>query len=355
MEKNVYRLLTNGKIRYRIYVNANNLHLHKFRGDNMKSINLIKKSKVHSGKVIVILTVLMLFSASLIGCSTNTSSKSVTDKSMVQAVGAENEYADVISQIGGKYVSVTAVMSNPSTDPHSYEANTKDETQISKATLIVQNGLGYDDFMDKLEGSSKNSSRTVINVSKALGYSDNTQNPHLWYKPDTMEIVAKLVAKNLESQLPANKKYFEDRLNKFNASLKTWKDDMNEIQKTYSKAGVAVTEPVANYLLEASGLNVETPWGFQASVMNGTDPSPQNVKTQEDLLKEKKVKVFVYNQQAIDDITTNLLKIAKDNNIPIVGVYETMPTKHTYQTWMEDETKNILKALKDKISTETMS
>ena len=118
---------------------------------------------------------------------------------------------------------------------------------------------------------------------------------------------------------------------------------------------MAVTEPVADYLLENANLKVETPWGFQASVMNGTDPSPQNVKIQEDLLKEKKVKVFVYNEQAIDDITTNLLKLAKSNNIPIVGVYETMPPNHTYQTWMEDETKNILKALKDGVSTEKMS
>ena len=38
-------------------------------------------------------------------------------------------------------------MSNLSTDPHSYEADTKDASEIRKATLIVQNGLGYDDFM----------------------------------------------------------------------------------------------------------------------------------------------------------------------------------------------------------------
>jgi zinc/manganese transport system substrate-binding protein len=246
-------------------------------------------------------------------------------------------------------------MSNPSTDPHSYEANTQDETKISNATLIVQNGLGYDDFINKLESSSENSNRTTINVSKSLGYSNNTPNPHLWYNPDTMEKVAKLITENLEIQLPDDKKYFQDRLTLFDNSLKPWKDALNEIQKSYSKNGVAVTEPVANYLLEAANLNIVTPWGFQASVMNGTDPSPQNVKIQEDLLKEKKVKVFVYNKQSIDDVTTNLLNLAKSNNIPVVGVYETMPPKHTYQTWMEDETKNILKALKDKVSTENMS
>ena len=69
----------------------------------------------------------------------------------VVAVGAENEYANVISQIGGPYVTVTAVMSNPNTDPHSFESSPKVATEVAGAQLVVQNGLGYDDFMDKIE------------------------------------------------------------------------------------------------------------------------------------------------------------------------------------------------------------
>ena len=42
---------------------------------------------------------------------------------VIQAVGAENEYANVIAQIGGRYVTVTAIMSNPNTDPHTFEAS----------------------------------------------------------------------------------------------------------------------------------------------------------------------------------------------------------------------------------------
>ena len=127
---------------------------------------------------------------------------------MIQVVGAENEYADIMKQIGGQYVSVTAIISNAGTDPHSYESNTKDASAVSKATLIVQNGLGYDDFMDNLESSSTNTNRTVIDVAKALGYGDDTKNPHLWYKPDTMPKLAKLIAKNLESSATRSKKIF---------------------------------------------------------------------------------------------------------------------------------------------------
>lgn len=316
----------------------------------MKLLKFNKKGNKKLLLVMLSITITIVVTA----CSTQPAAGSSSDK-LIYAVGAENEYADVVSQIGGKYVSVTSIMSNPSTDPHSYEANTKDASAVAKATLVVENGLGYDDFMDKLQSSSPNSKRKVIDVSKVLGYSKNTPNPHLWYKPGTMEKVAELVEKNLESQMPSQKQYFKNRLKTFDNSLKPWNDDLNKLSQAYKGTGIAVTEPVADYLLEAANLKVKTPWGFQASVMNGTDPSPQNVQIQENLLKNKEVKVFVYNQQAIDDATTNLMKLAKKNNIPVVGVYETMPSNYNYAKWMEEETNNILNAIKTGTSMEKIS
>jgi hypothetical protein len=64
----------------------------------------------------------------------------------------------------------------------------------------------------------------------------------------------------------------------------------------------------------AAGLSIKTSWAFQAAVMNGTDPAPQDVKAQQGLFKNKQVKVFLYNVQAVDDATTSLLALAKSNS-----------------------------------------
>ncbi len=274
---------------------------------------------------------------------------------VIQAVGAENEYADVIKQIGGQYVSVTGMMSNPSTDPHTYEASTKDAVLVGNATIVVQNGLGYDDFMNKLESASPNSNRTVIEVATSLGYGKNTLNPHLWYKSETMPRVAKLIANGLSKQDPSEAVYFQGNLQKFNQSLQTWNRSLSDLKKSLPNASVAVTEPVCNYLLEAAGMDILTPWAFQTAVMNGVDPSPQDVQIEDSLIENHQVKVLLYNQQAVDNVTTALLKLAKENNIPVVGVYETMPPNHTYQTWMEDEVKALKNAIQNGTSTETIS
>ena len=66
------------------------------------------------------------------------------------------------------------------------------------------------------------------------------------------------------------------------------------------------------------------------------------------------MKVFVYNQQVTDSLTQSFLSLAKKNEIPIVGVYETMPTGFHYQSWMVAEVEAMRKAVADKVSTEKL-
>ena len=111
----------------------------------------------------------------------------------VRAIGVENDMPTSISQIGGKYVQVQAIETDPNTDPHTFEASPKVAKEIAAAELIVVNGVGYDDWADKIMSASHRPNRKVINVQKLLGLPDDTANPHLWYDPKTMPAVAKAV------------------------------------------------------------------------------------------------------------------------------------------------------------------
>ena len=271
------------------------------------------------------------------------------------AVGAENEYANVISQIGGRYVDVTAIMSNPNTDPHTFEASADVAKTVQAASLVVQNGLGYDDFMGKIEKASPNPDRKVIDVQKLRNLPNNTPNPHLWYDPRTMPAVAKELVADLSALQPDHAAYFREQQTRFLASMKTWTDAMATFKKQYGGTGVAVTEPVADYLIDAAGLDNKTPWSMQAAIMNDTDPAPQDIATQDSLFKDKSIKVFLYNQQVTDDITTKFLGEARSAGVPVVGVYETMPNNgYSYQSWMIAELNAIEKAIDNGTSTEKL-
>jgi zinc/manganese transport system substrate-binding protein len=310
-------------------------------------------SPVKITRVVAAATVALALSGALAGCSQSADASSSSGK--IVAVGAENEYANVISQIGGKYVTATAIMSNPNTDPHTFEASASVAKEVSAARLIVQNGVGYDDFMTKIEASSPNSSRKVIVAQKVLGLPDSTPNPHLWYKPTTMPAVAKAIASDLASLQPSHKAYFEANLTKFVNSLTPWENQLAAFKKAHPGLAVAVTEPVADYMLQAAGTDIKTPWTLQAAIMNNTDPSPQDSATQDALFNDKQVKVFLYNQQVTDSVTAHFLSVAKANHIPVVGVYETMPTPgYDYQSWMVAELNALTKAVTDGTSTQKL-
>jgi len=273
--------------------------------------------------------------------------------SKIVAVGAESEYADVISQVGGQYVAVSALMSNPNTDPHTFEASIGVARVVGRAQLVVQNGLGYDSFMDSIESATPNSSRTVINVQGLLHLPDSTPNPHLWYDPARMPQVADAIAGSLSAIQPSHAAYFAAKAAAFKSGLASLTTAIARFKAAYPDVPVATTEPVADYLLTALGADNRTPWTFQADIMNGVDPSPQSLAAQRALFTEHKVQVFLYNQQVTDALTQSFITLAKQNHIPVVGVYETMPTPgYDYQTWMRTEVQALHQAVAAHTSTE---
>ena len=274
----------------------------------------------------------------------------------IVAVGAESQYANVIQQVGGKYVQASAIMSNPNTDPHTFEASASVARTVSQAQLIVQNGLGYDSWADTIESAAPNPARKVIVAQDLLGLPADTPNPHLWYQPSTMPAVANAIAADLAAVQPAHASYFKANAAAFIASLTAWNKALAAFKAAYPNTPVATTEPVADYMLEAAGADNLTPWALQADIMNGTDPSAQNIATQRSLFIGHKVKVFLYNQQVTDTLTESFITLAKQNGIPVVGVYETMPAPgFDYQSWMLAEVQDLRNAVANHVSAEHLS
>lgn len=268
-------------------------------------------------------------------------------------VAAESEYGNVTSQIGGRYVDVVSVEHDPNVDPHDYEVSPSVAREVAKARLVIQNGLGYDQFMNTLESASPSPTRRVVDVQELLGLPDSTPNPHLWYDPKTMPAVASALGRDLSAIQPSHTAYFRSRVSHFDASLRPWLKAIAMFKASRHGTSAATTEPVANYLLQALGVHNLTPLPFQEDVMNGTDPIPQDIALEEHLLTEHKVRFLAYNQQVTDSLTHSILLSAERAGVPVVGMYETMPTPgYDYQSWMMAETKAIEKAVVSKTSTE---
>lgn len=262
----------------------------------------------------------------------------------IHAVAGENFYGDLVSRVGGDLVSVSSILSDPNVDPHSYESSLQNAQAIADATLVVENGLGYDAFVDNLVGASPRSDRKVVNAQHLLGLGDGV-NPHIWYDPDTMPKVARAVADALEGLAPASKPTFEANLKSYLDSLAPLTAKIAEIKVRYPATPVAYTEPVPGYLLAALAFRVLTPAGFARSIEGGTDPAPADVAAESDLLTGHQAKLLLYNSQATSPVTESIKSLASRSGVPVVGVSETMPAARSFVDWQLGQLNAIEAAL----------
>lgn len=294
--------------------------------------------------MVALWTVLAVAASVLASCSAG-SGPSVRADGRVLIVAAENQYGDVAAQVGGAYAVVSSVVSNPNTDPHTYELSPQVAGAIRSASVVIQNGLGYDSFMDTVERSA-GGHRYVIVAQKVLALRSSTPNPHLWYDPRTMPAVAWTLARDLGELEPAHAAYFRQNAARFVASLQPWTAALAAFRKRHPGVPVATTEPVADYLLDAAGAANRTPWSFQSALMNGVDPAPQDVTLVTGLIRGRRVRALVYNQQVTDSVTAGFVQAAERAGVPVVGVYETMPVPgYDYQHWMVAEVHALDRAI----------
>ena len=250
----------------------------------------------------------------------------------IAIVAAENFYGDVAQQIGGDRVSVTSILSSPDQDPHLFETSPSILRKLAAAQIVIQNGLDYDPWMAALLKAAPKAGRIVI-VAADLMHKKAGDNPHLWYDPALMPVVAKALTAALAAADPSHADDYNSRLKSFLASLQPLDAEIASIRNKYEGAPVTATEPVFGYMAAALHLTMLNQ-GFQLAVMNNTEPSVSEVAGFEKDLERHDARVLFFNKQASDNLVQHMVDLAHKSHVPVVGVTETIPPALSYQDWM---------------------
>jgi zinc/manganese transport system substrate-binding protein len=308
-------------------------------------------------RLVALVVVVMLGVA---GCSTSSgsdgSSGSQTSSSAggggpVNVVASTNVYGDIVMAIGGPAVSVTSIIDSPEKDPHEYEADARTQLALSKAQLVVENGGGYDDFVDTMLDSDS-TRPTLINVSEVSGRDQDPAegefNEHVWYDLPSVEKLAAQLVTDLSAAAPDQAPTFRSNAERLSAQLGQLQQDEAAIKAKHAGVGVAITEPVPLYLLEAAGLVNKTPEEFSEAIEQDTDVPPSVLKETENLFDTNQVRLLAYNAQTTSPQTEAIQGAAERNNIPVVSMTETLPPGQTYLSWMQANLQAVSTALNDR-------
>ena len=267
----------------------------------------------------------------------------------ISVVAAENQYGSVAKLIGGNNVDVTNIINNADGDPHTFISSVKNAKLLADADVIIYNGADYDSWINSILKSNKNA--VIIKVQDLGDFKKTSKlgiNPHLWFKPQTFPALAKKLTSVYTKLDSDGASLYKKNYKEFKYKYQTVYNMVDDIKAKYKGTPVTATEPLFGYMAEALELQMQG-LKFQWVIMNESEPSPRMMINYQDLLKDKRVKVMFYNQQVVDTTTKNILNLAKENDIPVVGVTETMPFDKDAISWMIDtlgETQKALEQLK---------
>lgn len=249
----------------------------------------------------------------------------------INIVAAENFYGGVAQEIAGNSAAITSIMSNPNQDPHEFTTDAATAVAVANADIVIYNGIGYDDWMDKLLGAQGKPGRVVIRVADLIGAKPG-DNPHIWYDPHTMTALAANLAVILKQ--PENLAAFQKEMEAVTSKIA-------EIKSAHSGTVVTATEPVFGYMADALGFRMEN-YEFQLAVMNDTDVTFQQASDFAKSLHDKSMKILFYNSQVTDPVTQREQETAKKLGVNVIGVTETQPLNaKDYADWMLGELNQV--------------
>ena len=259
----------------------------------------------------------------------------------IHVVASVDFYGEVAQQVLGKYGTVTSVINDPNVDPHDYEPTTQIGKTVAKADIVIANGAGYDAWMTKLAKAQPDT--TMITAAKVVGVK-NGENEHIWYKPQAMKLMANALVKQFGKRDPQHQAAYRRNAKHYIESLKPLDQAVAQLKTLSRGQSAIVSEPVFDNALTAIGVSVADQH-FAQAIEEGSDPTPADIRKNSKLLKQHQVAFVVINKQVQSKVVSNLVQQAKDNDVPILKVTETMPRKQTYLQWQLSQYRSLIKLL----------
>ncbi len=223
----------------------------------------------------------------------------------INVLATTTQLGDFARNIGGDRVQVTQIL-RPGDDPHDYDPTADDSKNAAAAKLIVKNGVGVDDWLDKIITNSGTRAPLVdasegIKLRAGHGDEEKLGDPHIWHSTGNAKIMVANIARGLIQVDPAGQDYYQAQLTAYQKQL----DDLKtEITRIFAPVPVEKRKLVTNH--DAFGYFTDE---FQITVIGSVVPS------------------FSDAAQPTPQEINQLIKNIKDNNVKVIFTENTINPK----------------------------
>lgn len=254
------------------------------------------------------LKVILIALCASTGCTKSTEDPNSSAKDgRLNVVCTTNIVCDLVTQIGGDRLAVSAIMDGPGIDPHTYTPSPTDTNRLTSADVVVYSGLQLEGQMDEALESLRLRGIPVICVTqrltndfpdRLLKTAEGLADPHVWFDPELWAECGQSVADQMSEIDPAATTEFAANADVFRTSMKKLKQDgLKQLQQLPDDRRVLVTAHDAfAYFARCFQFEVQAVQGISTE----SEPGLKRINSLVAMLVKRKI-AAVFTEQNVSD------------------------------------------------------
>ncbi|MHA7648181.1 metal ABC transporter solute-binding protein, Zn/Mn family [Nitrosopumilus sp. S4] len=277
---------------------------------------------------------------------------SANSNSKLQAMTSFYVLQEFAEKIGQDKVDVSLLVPE-GVEPHDWEPTIKDVQKMQAADLIIINGIGFENWVHKLDKMSNHV--TIVDTSNGISiklFDDDMEHgdehgdehhdsgdPHIWLNPVYAKIQVQNIAtafSNLDNQ---NQKFYQSNANQYISELESLDSKIRDELKSCNSDFIAFHDAFS-YFADEYGLTQHTITSSNISHGEVTAKTLQEVIS---TAKKFNIKV-IFSEKNIDSKTTNIIANEIGGKVLVLSPLEVF-SGDSYISTMTQNLENLKEAL----------
>lgn len=290
-------------------------------------------------------SVLLLLAA---GCGAPKAEK--PDGGKLPVVASFYAMKEITQAIGGDKVDVRTLIPE-GTEPHEFQPTTRSMKDLSRARVLVIQGLGMEPWAEEMVKAAENKDlvqvvaawqvQPIQNEEKEEIREHGQYDPHAWLSPSCAQLEARAIADGLAKADPANRAYYEANADKFIARLQTLEDQYKEKFRQIHRKDFVTGHAAFAYVCRDFGLEQSSVEGVFAS----GEPNARQLAALVEFCRERGVKT-IFTEAAVSPKTSQSLAREVGAKVVPIHTLEGSEGEGDYLQQMEENLERIYESLK---------
>lgn len=262
---------------------------------------------------------------------------------------------EITEAIGGDKVAVRTLIPE-GTEPHEFQPTTRSMKDLSRARVLVLQGLGMEPWAEEMVKAAENDHLVQVVAARDVqpirneeedhhgpghSHEHGQYDPHAWLSPVCAQVEAKAIARGLAQADPANAAYYEANAERFVGKLRKLEGDYKEKFRQVHRKDFVTGHAAFAYLCRDFGLEQNSVEGVFAS----GEPNARQLAALVEFCKERGVKT-IFTEAAVSPKTSQSLAREVGAKVVPIHTLEGGEGEGDYLQQMEENLERIYESLK---------